>query len=106
MSAVKHAVFVKFRPEVGQREIADVMADLAALRRKLPGLLDFSWGANASPEGLNRGFTHGFVMTFANAQARDEYLPHPDHEAVKEKILPLLDGGFDAVLVLDWEHRD
>ena len=31
-------------------------------------------------------------MTFTDASARDAYLPHPDHETVKQSILPLVDG--------------
>jgi len=45
-------------------------------------------GPNISPEGLGDGFTHAFLMTFADAAARDAYLPHPLHEAFKDKHLP------------------
>jgi hypothetical protein len=59
----------------------------------------FRAGVNSSPEGLNQGFTHGFVMAFDDATARDEYLVHPDHEKVKERFLPLVEN----VLVFDFE---
>ena len=42
----------------------------------------------SSPEGLDQGYTHGFVMTFADATARDSYLKHPDHEKFKAAALP------------------
>jgi hypothetical protein len=80
-----------------------VFAELAGLKETIPGLLSFAGGPYASPEGLNRGFTHGFAMTFRDAKARDGYLPHPDHERVKESILPLLEGGLDGVLAFDFE---
>lgn len=41
-------------------------------------------------EGLNDGFTHGFLMTFESAESRDAYLPHPLHEEVKEIVVPAL----------------
>jgi len=34
------------------------------------------------------GFTHCFIVTFKDAKARDEYLPHPVHEEFKKLALP------------------
>jgi hypothetical protein len=31
-------------------------------------------------------------MSFESLAARDSYLPHPEHEAVKNAILPCIDG--------------
>jgi len=47
---------------------------------------------------LNDGFTHGFVMTFDSPQSRDRYLPHPEHERVKEIVVPNL----ERVMVFDF----
>lgn len=104
MAKVKHIVLLKFKPSVTAAQVAEAMGDLERIKQKLPTLLDFSWGNNVSVENLHKGFTHGFVMTFADAAARDEYLPHPDHEVAKEKIFGMLDGGFDGVMVMDWEE--
>ena len=100
MPRVKHVVLLRFKP-VADEQIAEVMADLAALKDKIPGLLDFSGGRNTSLEGLSKGYTHGFVMTFQDEASRDAYLPHPEHEKVKEKVFALLDGGLDGVHVMD-----
>ena len=43
-----------------------------------------------SAEGLNDGYTHGFIMTFESPEARDAYLPHPIHEEVKDIVVPNL----------------
>jgi len=83
-------------------EQIDFDRNLDGLREKIPGLLDFSGGPYSSPEGLNQGFTHGFIMTFADEASRDAYLPHPDHEVVKQQILAHLDGGLEAVAAFDW----
>lgn len=105
MPRVKHAVFMKFKPTTPPAVIREIYAGLESLRHKIPGLLDFSGGPDVCPERLNKGFAHGFVMTFTDAAARDVYLPHPAHEAVKKKVLPELDGGLDGVIVVDWEER-
>jgi hypothetical protein len=63
---------------------------MAGMVGKIPGLVDFAFGPYQSDEGLNDGFTHGFIMTFSSPQARDEYLPHPEHERVKDIVVPCL----------------
>jgi len=104
MSTIKHVVLLRFKPEISQSKIDEIFAALAGLKDKIPGLLDFSGGPYSSDEGLNKGFTHGFVMTFADAASRDVYLPHPDHEVVKNIIFPELDGGLDGVVAFDWQE--
>lgn len=100
---IHHLVLLRFRRDAKTPEIERVFAELAALQRKIPGLLSFAGGPYASPEGMQRGYTHGFAMTFRDAPARDAYLPHPEHEKVKAKILALLEGGLDGVVAFDFE---
>lgn len=102
MATVTHTVLIRFRPDLAAAQIDAALADLGALKDRIPGIRSFSAGANMSTEGLNQGFGHGFVMTFTDVAARDHYLTHPDHEAAKGRVLPLVDGGFRGVLVLDW----
>ena len=99
MPRVKHVVVMRLKPDAPVPAIFQVLGDL---QRAVPGLLDFSAGSYASPEGLNQGFTHGFVMTFADESARNHYLSHPDHEAAKHRIIPWLDGGLAGVVAFDW----
>jgi hypothetical protein len=94
-------VLLKIRPDVTDEQVDEVFAALAGLVGSIPGLLSFSGGPYSSPEGLNRGYTHGFSMTFSDAAARDAYLPHPEHEQVKALVLAVLDGGLDGVLAFD-----
>lgn len=102
MPPVKHVVLFRFKSSTPESRIKEIYAALDGLCEKIPGLVDFSGGAYSSGEGLNKGFTHGFVMTFESAAARDAYLPHPEHEVVKSKILGELDGGLDGVVAFDW----
>ncbi len=104
MAQVKHVVLLKLKNTTTERKIREIFAALDGLRGKIPGLLDFSGGPYSSGEGLHKGFTHGFVMTFADPQSRDAYLPHPDHEKVKQIIVPELDGGLNGVVAFDWVH--
>lgn len=99
---ITHVVLLKIRRDVPQTQIAAVLEALAGLRMKIPGLLSFSGGAYTSPEGMHKGYTHGFVMTFKDEASRDAYLPHPDHEVVKSMVLKVLDGGPDGVVAFDY----
>jgi hypothetical protein len=56
------------------------------------------YGPYNSTEGLNDGYTHGFIMTFESLEAREAYLPHPIHEDVKDLVIPRL----ERVVVFDF----
>ena len=99
MAEVKHVVLLKFKSGTTAQQIGGFYSSLAGLKKDIAGLKDFVGGPYSSPEGLNQGYTHGFVMTFADAASRDVYLPHPAHEAVKGQIVPHV----DAIVAFDFE---
>ena len=100
---IVHVVLLKVRPDVPLPRVTEVFEEIGALREEIAGITGYSWGEYSSPEGLNRGYTHGFSMTFTDAKHRDAYLPHPAHEVVKAHVLEILDGGVDGVLAFDYE---
>ena len=100
---IHHMVLLRIRSDVPPKSVASVFGAIDALRRQIPGILSFAWGPYSSPEGLERGFTHAFHMTFVDAKARDAYLTHPEHERVKALVLPVLAGGIDGVIAFDFE---
>ncbi len=106
MAKVKHVVLLKLKPDLPQSRIDELFAAIAALQDKIPGILEFSGGPYSSPEGFNREYTHGFMMTFADAASRDVYLPHPDHNVVSALALPMVVGGQDGAVAFDWEEGD
>ncbi len=97
---VLHIVLFKPKDDADEGAIGELANVLAALPTKIPGIVDYAWGANVNPEGLDHGYTHGFVMTFESIDARDAYFPHPDHTAVH----PFIDAVTDDVLVFDIER--
>jgi len=99
---ITHVVLLRVRKSTTKEEIDRLFAALAAVKPKIPGLLTFSGGAYSSPEGLHKDYTHGFVMTFVDAAARDAYLPHPEHEKVKEIVFDVLEGGLAGVVAFDY----
>jgi hypothetical protein len=98
--AVRHVVVFRYKPDASPQKIQQVTDAFVALKDKIPGILAVEHGVNNSPEKLNQGFTHVFQMTFANAAARDTYLPHPNHKAFGTLLGSL--GILDAVFVVDY----
>jgi hypothetical protein len=99
MPQIQHMVLLKIKPEVTPEKITELFSQLAELQQLIPGITYFSGGPYSSSEGLNQGYTHGFLMTFESVDARDAYLPHPEHERVKATLLPCIDG----VIAFDFE---
>ena len=99
---VDHVVLFRFRPDLTADDLQSLFAELRGLANAVEGIVGFRGGAYRSPEGLGQGFTHGFVMAFADEAARDAYLPHPAHQRVVARLLPLLDGGLDGVVAFDF----
>ena len=97
MSAPKlrHVVLFAFHPGA---PVATIEAAFAALPAQIPLILDFEWGTDVSVENIQRGFTHCFFLTFATAEARDQYLVHPAHQAFGDLVHPHLAN----VLVIDY----
>lgn len=93
MSEVKHIVLIQFKPEVTDEQIEDFFSLIKDLENSIPGLINYCGGSYSSPEGFNRGFTHGFIMTFKDVEARDGYIVHPQHQAAAETMIPLLQNS-------------
>ena len=98
---IRHIVLVKVRPEVTEGEMAAIFADLAAIRAKLPGVLAIHAGRSESPEQIERGYLHGFIIDFVDWQALQSYQDHPDHKAVGARLVENAIGGIDGILVFD-----
>jgi hypothetical protein len=93
-SAIRHVVHFKFKPDAEPAKVQKVVDEFAALRTKISVIQDFEYGTNVSPEGLDKGFTHCWILTFKNDKDRDAYLVHPDHKAFVEVLKPVLAEPF------------
>ena len=91
---LRHAVFFKFKESSTDQDIRRVVEAFRALPNEIETIKDLQWGTNNSPEGLNDGFTHAFILTFDNEQGRAVYLPHPAHKAFGDVLRPHLDQVF------------
>ncbi len=95
---LRHVVMFKFTEDATEGQIGEIEAAFAALPSQIDTIHDFEWGTNNSPEGIAKGFTHCFLVTFQSEEGRAAYLPHEAHQAFVAKLGPILDD----VLVVDY----
>lgn len=99
---LRHVVAFKFKDTTTKEKIKEVEDAFRALKGKIPQIVSYEWGTNISPEKLDKGFTHGFILTFKNDKDRDAYLVHPDHKKFGE----LVGGVLADVFVIDFWAKE
>jgi hypothetical protein len=95
---LRHVVCFSFKEDATPEQIQKVVDDFAALPKKIPTIAGFECGTNNSPENMNKGFTHCFILTFKSAKDRDAYLPHPAHKEFGKSLGPIIKD----VMVIDF----
>lgn len=95
---LRHVVLFKFKDDATSDQVKAVTDAFAALPSKIDAIKGFEWGTDVSVESKSQGFTHCFVVSFADEKGREEYLPHPDHKEFVKLVGPVL----DKVLVVDY----
>jgi len=93
-SSLRHVVAFKFKETVTKEQIKQVEDAFRDLKKKISEISEFEWGINNSPEKHDKGFTHGFILTFKSEKDRDAYLPHPAHKEFGKLVGPLLADVF------------
>jgi len=99
---LRHVVLFQFKASSSEADVQRVVEAFRALPAKISQIADFEYGVNNSPEGLDGGLTHCFLVTFKSEADRDAYLPHPAHTAFVELLKPHLEK---ATVVDYWAKR-
>ena len=73
---------------------------------EIDGVYDFAAGPNRDFENKSPAYESGFVITFANKDALDDYAEHPRHKEAGGILTSLCFGGSDGVLVFDLDVGD
>ncbi|RDI56611.1 Dabb family protein [Flavobacterium glaciei] len=99
---LRHVVMFGWKPVTDAAAIDKVVTAFGSLEHKIKLIKAYEWGINNSPENLNNGLTHCFVLTFKSEADRDAYLIHPDHKA----FVAVLSPAPDKVTVVDyWTNK-
>ena len=94
---VDHLVFFAVRDEASQEEVEDLLSSIRALRDEVPSTVDLSVGEDFT--GRSGGYTHGIFVRFEDRDGLREYMEHPAHLVVVEKLGVTTTGR----IVVDYE---
>ncbi len=91
---VRHFVSVKFKETTTAEQIQQVLIAFQNMKKGIPEIISMEFGPDVSIEKRSKGFTHGFLLTFASETDRDTYLVHPVHKEFLALVKPLMDDIF------------
>ena len=101
---IRHCVFIRFKPETSEAQINELFAEIDALKHHMDGVLAVHVGDNVSPEeGMDKGYSSGFIVDFDNALSRDIYLEDAEHQAIGAQLVEAAVNGVEGILVYDLE---
>ena len=83
---LRHVVMFKFSESATPANIHKIEDSFVALPQKIKEVKSLEWGTNCSPEKMNQGLTHCFILTFTSDKDRDAYLVHPAHKAFGKSL--------------------
>ncbi|KAJ5952627.1 Dimeric alpha-beta barrel [Penicillium vulpinum] len=104
--SITHIVLFQFKSELATEVIHDACERMIALKdncvhptSQSPYIKSASGGKDNSPEGIQNGITHAFVVEFTSAADRDYYVQSdPAHLA----FVKFLDGLIEKAQVIDF----
>jgi len=98
---LQHVVLFKFKDDAKPEDVKKVEEAFIALKSQIKEIKAVEWGLNNSPENLNQGFTHCFLVSFSSEKDREIYLPHPKHKELVAMLGPVL----EKALVIDYWQK-
>ncbi len=94
---IDHLVLFAVRDGVASEDVEDLVSAARALGQSVSSVVELTVGEDFA--GRGGGYTHGLFARFEDRDGLTEYLKHPDHLAVVEK----LDERTTGRLVVDYE---
>ncbi len=97
-SALKHLVMYKFKPELSEQQVGEVVAAFDKLAKSVDTIIGYERGLNVSKEGKSDGLTHVFAVTFKDEAGLQKYLEHPAHQ----EYVSVVRDRREKVVVVDY----
>lgn len=91
---LRHVVLFTFKATSSKASVDSVVKAFNSLYGSVPQVKKMEWGLNMSPEHLDQGFTHCFVLTFRSEKDLADYQQHPSHKAFQTILKPHMDRVF------------
>ena len=94
---VDHLVFFAVKDDASPEEIEDLLSSIKGLKDEIPSTVDLTVGKDFS--GRSGDYTHALYARFQDTAGLQEYMQHPAHLAVVEKLNTTTTGR----IVADYE---
>jgi hypothetical protein len=91
---LRHIVLFTFKDSATKEQVANIVKNFAGLYGKVPEVKKFEWGMNMSPEHLDQGFTHCFMLTFSSEKDLVSYSQNPAHKQFQAILKPVMNKVF------------
>jgi hypothetical protein len=95
---LKHIVFMKFKAEVAEADIAELKRGLGVLPAVIPEIKAFEFGQDILH--TERSWDFALVSAFDDLEAMKRYQVQPDHQIVLKKVRAMS----DSIVVVDFEY--
>ena len=95
---ITHVVMMKFKPEVGEKDIEELETLLDALPDKIHEIQSYDFGRDVVRS--ERSYDFALVSVFANLDTLKHYQVHPEHQVVVKK----LGGMCEDIAAVDYEN--
>lgn len=81
---VIHIALFKWRDDVSEKDISQVMADIKSLKGKINGITELYCGKNFSK--WSKSYTHAVIVKVKDREALEVYRNHPRHIPVAKRV--------------------
>lgn len=93
---IEHLVVIRWKDATPQAQRLGILEELAALRDKIQGIVEYRVGENFSER--SQGYHAAISSTFADEASLAAYGPHPLHQQVAAQLR----DAADSLIVLDF----
>jgi hypothetical protein len=97
---INHIVLMKFKPEIKESVIKDLIKHLNDLPKSITEIHSFKFGRDVVHS--KRSYDFGLISLFANIEALSRYQVHGDHLVVLEKVKNMC----NSIITVDFEGSD
>ena len=97
---IRHILMFQLKADSKKEAVEAVKNAFLNIDQKISGVSNIEWGELDPYVTRNKHYTHCVQMTFADASVREYYDPHPEHQALKDIFLPIIEDlvVFDYLL--------
>lgn len=100
---LRHVLLIEFDKTTTQEQIKQTEKMFCEMARGIEEVEDFEWGTDVSGGERTKGFTHCFILTFANEAGLERYQANAAHDELRTATRPYI----KKMLAFDyWKQKD